>query len=81
MARDETPYDVWIEWAGRDRLRAIAAVGNALCIGAKAARESIDRGQPIASGVQALEVQRLHSKIEAIGLGIRVQPEFRWRLG
>jgi hypothetical protein len=81
MARDETPYDVWVEWAGRDRLRVIAAVGNALCIGVKAARELIDQQLPIASDVQALEVQRLHSKMKSIGLGLRVQPEYRWRLG
>ena len=43
MARDETPYDVWVESSGHDRRRVISAVGNALCIGVKAARELIDR--------------------------------------
>jgi hypothetical protein len=80
MASDETLYGVWVEWGGDERLRVIAAVGNALFIEVKAARELIDRRLPIASGVQALEVQRLYSKIKGIGLSIRVHPEFRWRL-
>jgi len=81
MARDETPYDVWVEWAGHDRLRVIALVGNALCTGAKATRELIDRNEPIARGVDALEVQHLYSKMRAIGLDIRVNPRFPWRFG
>jgi len=77
---DQTPYSVWVEWAGHDRGRVIAAVGNALCIGVKAARELLDNGRPVRVGVQALEVQGLHRLFCCLGLGIRVEPGFRWRL-
>ncbi|AWM37569.1 hypothetical protein GobsT_44440 [Gemmata obscuriglobus] len=78
---DHTPYDVWVEWAGHDRGRIIAAVGNALCIGVKAARELLDAGSPVARGVQALEVRRLSEMFRGLGLCIRVSPEYRWPLG
>lgn len=77
-AFDETPYDVWVEWAGRDRIRVIAAVANALGIGVRAIRERIDREEPIALGIRAEEVLRLHETMSGLGLGIRVRPEFRW---
>jgi hypothetical protein len=77
---DPMPYSVWVEWDGHDRRRVIAGVGNALCIGAKAARELIDNARPVRVGVQALEVQRLYRLFCDLGLRIRVEPEFPWRL-
>ena len=80
MAQDETSYDVWVEWDGHDRLQTIASVACILGLQGRAVRETLDQELPLASGAHALDVVRLHSKLRAIGLGIRVRPEFRWRL-
>ncbi len=79
-ASNQTPYSVWVEWAGHDPGRVSAAVGNPVCIGVRAAWELLDHGRPVRVGVQALDVQRLHRLFHGLGLGIRVEPEFRWRL-
>ena len=78
-AFDPTLYDMWVEGGEQDRRKTIAAVGNALCIGVKAARELLDAGRPLASGVKANEVQRLYALLRAAGISVRLRPEFRWR--
>jgi hypothetical protein len=75
---DRTPYSVWVEWAGQDRNRVAAVVGNALCIGARAARELLDAGHPVRDGADVHEVRRLHQLFAELGLGIRVEPVFPW---
>ncbi len=77
---DPTPYTVWVEWDGIDRRRVIASVGNALCVGVKAARGLIDNRLPVKCGVQALDVQGLYRLFRRMGLNIRVEPAFPWRL-
>jgi hypothetical protein len=79
-AGDLTPYDVWVEWEGRDRKQAIVALGSALRLGVKASRELLDGGGLVAQAVPASEVMRLSDQFRASGLDIRVRPEFRWRL-
>jgi hypothetical protein len=77
-AFDRTPYSVWVESAGQDRNRVAAQVGNALCIGARAARELLDADSPVRSGADVHEVRRLHRLFAGLGLGIRVEPAFPW---
>ena len=77
-AFDRTPYSVWVEWAGQDRNRVVARVGNALCIAARAARELLDAGRPVRAGADVHEVRRLHRLFAGLGLNIRVEPEFPW---
>ena len=62
----------------KDRKAAIAGAGNALGIGAVAARELIDSGRVLAELVDAREVIRLGKLLRAAGLDIRVEPFFRW---
>jgi hypothetical protein len=69
---------VWIEWAGQDRNRVAAKVGNALCIGAKVARTLLDEGRPVRVWANVHEVRRLHGLFAGLGLGIRVEPAFPW---
>jgi hypothetical protein len=77
---DATPYSVWVLSQGRDQLRVAVAVGVALGISAKAALQLIEADQPVRGGVQATEVQRLYGVFHDLGLGIRVEPDFPWRL-
>lgn len=79
-ALDAIVYDVWVEWSGQDRLQTIAAVGNALDLGVKIARNLIDESLPIARSIQAKEVQRLSQVLRNLGLSIRTDPIFRWSL-
>jgi len=75
---DRTKYSVYVEWVGQDRNRVAAKVGNALCIGAKAARELLDEGHPVRPGADAHEVRRLYGMFRDLGLGVRVEPDFPW---
>lgn len=77
-AFDQTLYSVWVEWAGQDRNRVAAKVGNTMGIGARAARELLDRGHPIRSGANVNEVRRLYRLFRGLGLDIRVEPAFPW---
>jgi len=76
---DARLYDVWLVVpAAKDRKSAIAGAGNALGIGAVAARDLIDSGRILAELVDAREVIRLGKLLRAVGLDIRVEPPFRW---
>jgi hypothetical protein len=77
-AFDRTPYSVWIEWAGQDRNRVAAKVGNALCIGARAARELLNAGRPVYVGAYVHDVRRLYRLFAGLGLASRVDPAFPW---
>jgi hypothetical protein len=77
-AFDRTPYSVWVEWVGQDRNRVAAKVGNAVGIGASAARDLLDDGRPVRAGADVREVRRLHRLFAGLGLGIRVEPPFPW---
>jgi ribosomal protein L7/L12 len=79
-AADQTAYDIWVEWAEGARKQAIVAVGNVLNIGVKAARDFLDQGAAVARAVRAAEVMQLNARFRALGLGIRVEPAFPWRL-
>jgi len=75
---DHTPYSVWVECGRNDRKRVIAKVGNAMCIGVKAARALIEGGCPVRIDANVNEVRRLYHLFRSLGLRIRVEPEFPW---
>ncbi len=79
-AIDETPYTVWVEWEGQDRLRAIAKIANTLCIGIKVARELVDSHSPARVGIRAVQVKKLYRQFKDQGLRIRVEPEPPWTI-
>jgi hypothetical protein len=80
-SHDRTAYDVWIEFAPHERVKAIAAAANATYVGVAAAREVVDAAAPVARGLQALEVRRLVGELRRSGFGVRIRPEFPWPLG
>jgi hypothetical protein len=75
---DPTPYAVYVEWSGQDRLRVFAKVGTAMCFGAKTARELLEDGRPVRTGANVNEVRRLFRVFRDLGLSIRVEPKFPW---
>jgi len=77
---DNVAYSIWIESDSTDRLQVYARVGNALGIGARAARSLLDAGRPVRTELQALEVKRWYHVFRELGFRIRIEPEFPWRL-
>jgi hypothetical protein len=77
-AFDRTPYSVWVESDGHDRNRVAAKVGNAMCIGARVARDLLDEGRPVRVGADVHEVRTLYRLFRDLGLGIRIEPTFPW---
>lgn len=75
---DRTPYSVWVEWAGLDRNWVAVKVGNAMCFGARVARDLLDTGHPIRVGANVQEVRRLRQVFTDLGLSVRVEPAFPW---
>jgi hypothetical protein len=80
QAADPTRYTVWVAWDPGTRNQVVVRLGRVLGIGLQAARESLDRGAPLAKDVTALEVSELAGRYSAEGLALRVEPSFRWRL-
>jgi hypothetical protein len=80
QAADPTRYTVWVAWDAGTRNQVVVRLGRVLGIGLQAARESLDRGAPLAKDVTALEVSELAGRYSAEGLALRVEPSFRWRL-
>ncbi len=78
---DDQSYDVWLEESPVERTKKIAFVAMLLAIDIKSARSRYDSEAPLAEGIQALEVKKLHKKFKAKGLGIRIKPDFPWPLG
>ena len=79
-AADPTRYTVWVAWDANSRNQVVVRLGSVLGIGLQAARESLDSGAPLAKDATALEVSDLARRYSAEGLGLRVEPTFRWRL-
>ena len=79
-ALDQTSYTVWVDWAGHDRLRAIAQVANTLCIDVKVARDLIDTQSPVRVGIRAMQVKKLSRMFKEQGLSIRVEPKPLWTI-
>jgi hypothetical protein len=80
QAEDPTRYDVWVAWDEESRKRVLVRLGQFLGVGLGRAAEMLDEGRPLATGLPALEVTALAKRYRAAGIGVRVSPEFRWRL-
>ena len=80
VAEDAAAFDVWADPAGVSPARAAAAVHSALGMGLPAARELLSSGEPVARDVKATEVQRVARTLRRAGLGIVIDPRFRWAL-
>lgn len=78
--KDETRYDIWVVWDAATFDRAVIRTKQVLSLGLKEAREHVEQGRPVATGLRAPQVVDWARKFREAGLGVRVDPTFRWRL-
>lgn len=77
---DPQLYDVFAPIAGQDKKRAVAKLAVALGLASRDVIQSVERNEPIAKSVQALEVQRIARLLDAKGIAVAVRPDFPWPL-
>ncbi|HSS64971.1 MAG TPA: hypothetical protein VLS27_11095 [Gammaproteobacteria bacterium] len=77
---DETAYEVRIAPLEDPPPRVSASLAVALGISSQTARELLRRGEPVATDIPAVEVQRLHGLLSPLGLSLQIKPRFRWAL-
>jgi hypothetical protein len=80
QAADETRYTVWVACDPANRNRVMVRLGQTDGIGLRAARELLEQGRPLAEAISAVEVSDLAARYRTHGLGVRVEPAFRWPL-
>jgi hypothetical protein len=80
VAEDAAVYDVWVEAENVSPAKVAVAVNGALNMGLPAARDLLASGEPLARDVKATDVQRLAKPLRRAGVGVRVEPFFRWTL-
>jgi hypothetical protein len=80
VADDATAYDVWADADAVSPSKAVAAIHSALGVDLPAARTLLASGEPLARDVKAPEVQRLARALRRAGVGVRVEPWFRWAI-
>jgi hypothetical protein len=80
VAEDATAYDVWADAGAVSPAKAAAAIHSALGVALPAVRNLIASGQPVARDVKAAEVRRLAEALRRAGVGVVVEPRFRWTL-
>jgi hypothetical protein len=80
VAEDATAYDVWADAGGASPAKAAAAIHSALGVALPAARDLLTSRQPVARDVKATEVRRLAQALRRAGVGVVVEPRFRWTL-
>ena len=77
---DNTRYDVWVAWSAESFHQAIVRTKHLLGLRLGEARAFVEQGRPVAQGITAHEVVEWAGRYREAGLGVRVSPEFRWRL-
>jgi hypothetical protein len=77
---DPQLYDVFPVIARQDRKATTARLAVALGMPALDVARIVEHKEPIAKGVQAVEVQRIARLLAPKGIAIVVRPEFPWRL-
>ncbi len=77
---DSQLYDVFALIPVEDKKRVVAWLALALGISARDVAYMVERNEPIAKGVQALEVQRIARLLGSKGIAVAVHPDFPWPL-
>ena len=80
QATDPNRYTVWVACDAESRRQIVVQFARAEGIGLRAAQEHLDRHQPLAEGISALDVPKMAAKYLAAGLTLHVEPCFRWPL-
>ena len=77
---DKTSYCVWPHAPTLDRLSLISRLAASLARGIAETRTLVDENLPIAVDIKANDVIHLARSLEPAGIGLRVDPPFRWAL-
>jgi hypothetical protein len=80
QAADSTLYTLWAALEPGNHNPVVVRLGRVLGIGLQAAREMVDRGIPLASGVSALEVADIAQRYAAESVRLRIEPAYAWPL-
>lgn len=79
-AFDSQLYDVFALIAGQDKKRVVAQLAVALGMAARDVAQLVERNEPIARGVEALDVQRIARLFGSKGIAVAIRPDFPWPL-
>ncbi len=80
QATDKTLYDLWVAWADGTFGWAVMRTRQLLNLTVEEAGARVEQGRPVATGLAAPEVVEWAERYRLFELGVRVVPEFRWRL-
>lgn len=78
--QDDARYALWVVWDDATFGKAVVRVKQLLNLGLKEAREHVQQERAVAAGLRAPAVVDWARRFREAGLGVRVEPAFRWRL-